>query len=1407
MPTFPSSQVPDSTLVKGDLEVKRLVCVLKATHYTVLGSLGLSPGVFTPKRIVIDTGCGPAVIRSSELPPDWRRFQVPLVEDPGLADANNNPLLITEMVRLKVRLGNKTTKVSFYVAPNLAVPAILGTGYLNRYVRCIFPMDQMIEIKDGSLVAILSSQRSAKQQGESVVDERQQMKEEAPRREIDTTTHVVRLATGVTVPPMTQVGIRVRCKGGGLCYLEPKSSLFERHQLRVANGVCEVTPDQPFTIMMANFSEKKRHIPKGTVVAYAQRNPLALLFPHGKKATNMTTFEKVEDFESHQVLRDVALTMTEDATREEEEDRNGPKASGTSALEEGAPGSDLQISEESEATDWKDTLELGHLSDEMRRRVVETLDKHSRMWDGSLGDIQVTAHRIDTDPEKGPTRQLPYRMGPIRRQAAAKEINSMLEKKVIEPAISEWASPIVLVPKKDGQLRFCVDYRKLNEQTIADAYPLPRMDDCIDSLGDAKIFTTLDCNSGYWQIPVAEEDKDKTTFTSHMGTYRFTRLPFGLKNAPATFQRALDMILSGVRWQSCLIYLDDVIVFSSNEEEHLEQVDQVLNLLRKAGVTLKLSKCKFFQNKVDYLGHVLLPGKLAVARESTEAIRQATFPQNPTQMRSFLGSCNVFRRFVKDYAETSRPLNEMLQKDRMSSFGKEPPTERQMESFEILKAAFLEPPVLALPKLGKPYMLDTDASAYQLGCVLLQEQENGEWKPVGYWSRTLNSAEKAYSPTERECLAVVWSVTKLRPYIEMTKFTVRTDHNALRWLMNIDDPTGRLIRWRLRLSEFDYTIAYRPGRVHQVSDALSRIPTEGVDTQPLDDDIPCLLVGDEDSFDVDEVEEPDFFDPFRARHEADTPLSRGESVVLTAPVRVSHEPIKLGEWLEEQKTDEFCTHVLSRQSLTKDSSFFEDDDGLLLRKSPLDGASQLLVPASLRPRLLSMCNRSVLAGHPGQTRMYDTMRLSYYWPQMAADIAATIRNCNTCAKNRLRLSKRSNKLALFPAMRPLEDVAIDLLGPLPTSNKGNKHLLVISCRFSKLIQLVPLRTITAYNVAVAFTTHWVFKYGPPKTLLSDNGSQFASRLFQAVCLELGTRNMFTSAYHPQTNGQVERFNRTFLDMVRNYVNENQSDWDVYAYALGYAYNTHVHRSTGTTPFELILSRPPPDFSLHHTVKKRPRPEASTKADFLNRLSSSLEGARSRLKKSQARYKRDFDRRVRESQRELRKGDYVYLDVPEKPKSKLAPLAQGPYRVLKAKRHTIRIDRDGVDEKVNVDRVTPAPPPYGVGAQATDTRRTEVPSAQPAREEQEASRFEIDSSLEGTPLVEEVTEVVREADEEEEEYVVDKVLQYHKDDDDEGQEWYLVKWHGYAEPTWALAENIPPELTSRFWKRRKRTRKG
>ena len=348
--------------------------------------------------------------------------------------------------------------------------------------------------------------------------------------------------------------------------------------------------------------------------------------------------------------------------------------------------------------------------------------------------IRATEHHIPLEPGTKPIRAMPYRKGPWMREMVAKEVEKILNAGVIEPANTEWASPVVLVPEKDGSLRFCVEYRRLNAKTLADSYPLPRMDGCIDSLVYAAVFTTLDCNSGYWQIPVASENQDETTFTTYMGTFRHLRMPFELRGAPATFQRALDIILSRVRWQICLVYLDDVIVFSfRTHAEHAKHLDAVLGLLRSAGISLKLKKCSFFQPYLHYLGHVISPGKLSVAEAAAHAFKTFKFPRTLTQARSFLGACNVYRCIVKGFAKIARPLTDMTRKDADPDYDN--PTAAQVQAFEDLKSRMIAPPILALPRYGRPYTIDTDASAYQLGCTLLQEHDGtNDWRPVGYWS-------------------------------------------------------------------------------------------------------------------------------------------------------------------------------------------------------------------------------------------------------------------------------------------------------------------------------------------------------------------------------------------------------------------------------------------------------------------------------------------------------------------------------------------------------------------------------------------------------------------------------------------------------------------------------------------------
>ena len=588
----------------------------------------------------------------------------------------------------------------------------------------------------------------------------------------------------------------------------------------------------------------------------------------------------------------------------------------------------------------------------------------------------------------------------------------------------------------------------------------------------------------------------------------------------------------------------------------------------------------------------------------------------------------------------------------------------------------------------------------------------------------------------------MWAMRTLRPYLEGLRFKVRTDHATLRQILNITESTGRLTRWRLLLSELDYEIDHIPGRVNSVPDALSRVLTPGGDPQPVEADVPVFESNDHCDADCDHAKV--LLTPRNQSRAVAQKQTNGPTAPSGPPIpgvdtdgaaqpssdktlgepgpaadvdfdifdfdvqqdgdvipdaRDLQSPPTNAEILEEQRGDAFCIQVLTEQD-SRHRNFHEGPDGILLRRHPVQpDLAQIVLPRVLRPRVLRLCHYSLLAVHPRLNRMYYHIRRIYYWPHMAADVAATIRNCAHCARNRVNLRKHTNDLKLFPAEGPLQAISMDILGPLPRTERGKRFLLVINDRFSKLTAVVPLRTTNAYSVAIAFCEAWIFKRGPPESVLTDNGKQFASRFFQSVCKLLGLNNVYISAYHPQANGRAERYNRTLQNMLMCFVEEHHDSCDKYASTLTSVYNCHVHRSTGTTPFDLILSRPPPAFSLHRSLRGRPEPDSRDRHEFLIALDETTACAYNRLKKAQARYKKNFDKRVRRTNVNIGPGDYVFLDHTDgsKKKGKLQSLAEGPSGVQKRSDRTFTIDRKGAMEVINSDRGTKAPRPHNAPA--------------------------------------------------------------------------------------------------------------
>ncbi|GFW01224.1 retrovirus-related Pol polyprotein from transposon 17.6 [Trichonephila clavipes] len=467
-----------------------------------------------------------------------------------------------------------------------------------------------------------------------------------------------------------------------------------------------------------------------------------------------------------------------------------------------------------------DLLENAELSPEQKSSAERLFQEFEDVFSRNSSDIghtTVTQHRIDT-ADHPPIKQHPRRLPFAKQEEVGTLLREMQENDIIEPSSSPWASPIVLVRKKDGSTRFCVDYRKLNDVTKKDSYPLPRIDDTLDTLSGHKWFSTLDLKSGYWQVEIHPEDREKTAFTSGQGLWQFKVMPFGLCNAPATFERLMETVLKGLTFEACLIYLDDVIIGGRTFEEHLQNIRKVLSKLSDANLKLNPSKCKFFQKEVNYLGHIISAEGVRTDPEKVSAVKNWKRPENLRELRSFLGLCTYYRKFVKGFSNIARPLHKLTESKQKFQWTKE-----CEDSFLQLKEALTSSPILIYPQPDKPFILDTDASNESVGAVLSQEID-GQERVVAYWSKCLSKPERNYCVTRKELLAIVKAIEHFHHYLYGQKFLLRTDHASLTWLMNFRNTEGQVARWIQRLNEYYFDIRHRKGSSHGNADALSRRP-------------------------------------------------------------------------------------------------------------------------------------------------------------------------------------------------------------------------------------------------------------------------------------------------------------------------------------------------------------------------------------------------------------------------------------------------------------------------------------------------------------------------------------------------------------------------------------------------------
>ncbi|CAH1253110.1 RTL1 [Branchiostoma lanceolatum] len=954
-------------------------------------------------------------------------------------------------------------------------------------------------------------------------------------------------------------------------------------------------------------------------------------------------------------------------------------------------------------------LDRKDLSTDQRRRVYRTVDRFQHVFSRGpldLGRTDKVKHKIDTGSAR-PVKLAPRRYSPHQREEMARCLQGMREIGIIRESHSPWGAPVVLVKKPDGSTRFCVDYRKLNDCTLKDAYPLPRIDDALDALGGAKFFSTLDLVSGYHQVEVEESSKEKTAFTTPLGLWEFNTLPMGLCNSPATFERLMDLVLAGLCWSSCLVYLDDIIVFGRTFEEHWDRLEAVLQRLQDAGLKVKTTKCQLLREKVSFLGHVVSEQGVETEPKKVEAVKTWPIPNNRGELRSFLGFCSYYRRFVRNFSGIAAPLYQ-LANDREGNFEF---GEEEKGVFRQLQRELTTAPVLAFPDFHKRFILDTDASDRGLGAVLSQEV-NGCEHPIAYHSRTLSKAERKYCTTRKELLALVNSVWHFRHYLLGCEFTVRTDHHALKWLMTFKEPENQVARWLETLASFSFTVQHRAGKKHGNADGLSRIPCRqcGLEDAPTDGVMSVQVASDP----------PELLVPFAAgqdikQQQADDPEI---SPVLLA--------VESGDETEQPSP-------LGKEGLRywNDRERMEVKEGVLYRRLYADN-SVLARPFQHRGPLC--CDLDPLCCDLDPYAVFPpAMRERFFWYGMATDVELHVKGCSECAKR--KTGSRRRRAPLVPSSPGFrwERVAMDFMGPFPETPKGNKHILVISDYMTKWVEAVALPDQKATTVVRALIDTWITRFGVPYQLHSDQGRDFDSQIVHTLCQELGIKKTRTTAYHPEGDGMVERFNRTVCQILTMYVNDSHTDWDARLQSALFAYRTSVHSSTDYTPFFLTYgeeARVPADVMW---PVDRPEPAGGIDVQaqgVREELDMAYRRARQNMETAHRRQKDVYDRKCHGGGFSV--GDQVWLSIPAVPRGlskKFFPKWKGPYRVVtRMSDVTYRVQRVGGRQRVVVhfNRLKEyhvQEPEEETGARAEDSLTDELPAEETPAEDSDAGSLQ------------------------------------------------------------------------------------
>lgn len=892
-----------------------------------------------------------------------------------------------------------------------------------------------------------------------------------------------------------------------------------------------------------------------------------------------------------------------------------------------------------------------------------------------------------------------YRLPKTQKDEIDTQVKKLLDNDLIEPSISQFNSPLILVPKKSlngvKKWRMCVDYRLLNKKLIPDKYPLPRIDDILDSLGKAKFFSVLDLYSGFHQIPLDEAAREMTAFSTDKGSFQWKVLPFGINVAPNSFSRMMALAFAGLPPQQAFIYMDDIIVIGGSINHHLHNLQKVFEVCRKYNLKLNPEKCEFFRHEVTFLGHNCSEKGIKPDNKKLDAIDKYPRPHDKDAARRFTAFANYYRRFIKNFAGIVAPLNRLTRKSVEFEW-----TDECEKAFNTLKECLKSPPILSYPSFDHDFLVTVDASIRHCGGVLSQTH-TGHDLPISFISKSFQKGELNKPLIEKELLAIHFAITTFRPYLYGKRFTVRSDHRPLVYLYNLKDPASKLTRIRLDLEEYDFIVEYIKGKDNVVADALSRISID-----ELKENFNAVSILAMTRSMMRKITSPE--KPIGSKCPKETNILKSPKIIIETSRQfiknisrirctlINESQLNIRAHLKHRKVFEFSlTGNVANENLTVEMLLasleneakranlnelqwpFEDDIFKIISMQKfieigdkiLDNLIIHIIPCvkcisdeSETHDIISRYHDDPLfGGHAGQNRLYAKIRSLFYWKGMKRDIAKFVQNCTNCNVNKPRNKVKVPLCITSTPQKPFDIVIVDTIGKLPKSNNGNFYAITVLCDLTKYLIAIPIPNKEANTVAKALFENVILVYGLFSEIRTDCGTEYKNQILDCLWKLLDVSSKFSTPYRHQTVGTAERSHRTFNEYIRAYV-QNMENWEEYLKYFTFSYNITPNTCFNYkfSPYELVFCKEPnspfnlsdkkidPIYNIDNFayVAKYKLQKAHKAAIEL------LESAKFRNKKYYDNYVTNFDLQI---------NDDVYVE--NQPYDKFKNVYSGPFKVI------------------------------------------------------------------------------------------------------------------------------------------------